>query len=83
MAEHRPQGISLLWPPLPGKAMKAVFFFFFLHPKLCLRLSLGTSGQRPSFGNTTCIYITDIYNSVRHFVVNNIYSFATKSMETS
>ena len=43
------QGISPLWPPVPGKGMKAVLFYFTPN-SVCVFL-FGTSEQRPSFGN--------------------------------
>ena len=32
------EGISSLWPPLPGKAIKAILLYF--TPKLCFRVSI-------------------------------------------
>ena len=35
MGTHSFEGIYLLWPPLPGTAIR--LFFFYLIPKLCLQ----------------------------------------------
>ena len=47
---HSLQGISLLWPPLPGKAVKLSFSFT---QNTVSAFLWGTSGQRLSFGNNT------------------------------
>ena len=45
------QGSNMLWPPLPGKAIKAIHFFFSQNYVSAFLLSTG--GERLSFGNNT------------------------------
>ena len=49
---HGFEGISPLWPPLPGKAIKKKTILFFTSPKTLVSMFLfGTGEHRPSFGN--------------------------------
>ena len=48
---HSLQGISLLWPPLPGKALKVIFFSFIQNS--VTTFLFGTRWKRLSFDNST------------------------------
>ena len=62
------EGISPLWPPVPGKAIKAALFYFTQNS--VSEFLFGTGEQRPSFGNNHDIYSSPV--SLKHNIVTLI-----------
>ena len=52
--------ISLLWPPLPGKAIKAIFFSIIQNSVSAFLFSTG--GQRPSFSSNGTLPVASVHS---------------------